>query len=558
MGKVGRLITRPRFKKPIRGQTGRGVGAPDIPLKYYGLSSDGATDCDDLVAFGMQVRAIKQDPSKRLIAVVIDSPVPWAAPAFKAVLEAYDLADVPVGAYKGATGPTTSTYAASLAYVWGHGGETRDDYPSASTVLRTALDGLPDGAKATMITIGMLGALYEFVQSVADEDGIAATGAELFSNRVQLVVNQGPNWANTFPRYNWEQNEAAAEHFCVNADTYGVPWVILPADEGDIALTGPPVSWSQYNNPIKRAFAMSVSQLTPATVDGKRQAWDPLTVYYAINPDNPMWAWHRERCSVTYDTVGNAVTKGAAESGMFSWINLNGTGAAIGAELDAYLAGLDAYQVPAAPFIENAGYAVLDFPFEGADGSVVVIDVTTDRAATVSGATIEDDFAEAGGISSLYIPAVGYAELADSADWHFGSAPFTIQLRGVRLTNLAAARTMINQWFGNVKSWALEVNTLGVLGFYHSVDGTVAVGNLSAAGTITAGVSYDIDVVRTAGNDIKTFVNGVQVYSGNIGAVSLYNSTTIMRVGLRSDGINGFIGYIGRARILKGVGVIPA
>lgn len=306
--------------------------------EYFIYSTDLATDCDDMAALGIIAQALREDANKVLIATVSDSPGPHAAPGLRTTLNEYDLTSVPVGAYDGDTGPTDSHYALALTQEFDSGnqaGETRDDYPSASTVMRQALDALPAGKKAVIMAVGMMSAVHEFVTSAAGEDGIAASGAELYLDRVSLVVSQGSNYVNGTPRYNWEQNTTASQYLINNAASLGVPWVVMPADEGDDVKVRPDPSWSAALSPIKRAYDLSDIQLDS---NNRRNAWDLMAVYYALFPDNAMWGWHVQNVETTYS--GGSVTRDTGSPGVFSWLNPTVSKAAVATELEAYLATL--------------------------------------------------------------------------------------------------------------------------------------------------------------------------------------------------------------------------
>ena len=318
------------------------TGTPAIPAasNYFFLSTDAGSDCDDSFAMGVMIRYLMDNPSKTCLGVVTDAPGIYAAPAVRAILDVYGFTNIPVGAYKGSTGNATSTWAQQIVTEFGRParGLTRNDFPSAATVMRQGFASLPNGVKADICVVGLNGALDEFVQSAGGADGIAASGAELYSSRAAVVVSQGGEWGSTASRFNWAENIAATRRLINGAATYGVPWIILPADEGETVFTRPPPEWNAATNPIKRIYDLS-PQNTNDT-DERSRSYDQLTVYYMQNRGNAMFSYFAQNIATTISTTDTTHTKNAGTAGLFSWINLARTPATDAAELETYLAGL--------------------------------------------------------------------------------------------------------------------------------------------------------------------------------------------------------------------------
>jgi hypothetical protein len=503
--------------------------------EYFIFDTDMATDCDDMFALGLLLTYIQQTPTAHLLAGITSSPVEKAAPALKAALEAYGFTDVPVGAYEGSIGPTRSFYASNQAYVWGHGDETRADYPTASTVYRQVLSDLPEGAKAKVIVVGMLGALYEFVQSGDGADGIPGTGAEIFGDKILRIYNQGPNYANSTPRYNWEQNEPAAKYMAENATTLGVPWTILPTDEADSIYCGPPADWDEFTDPIKRAYDRSYTQLT----SNRRPSWDPLAVWAAIFPDDPAFSFQLENASVAYNTTTNLVTKGAADSGVISWLNVDSDTAGIGAAMEAYIDNLT-------PAVAPIGDPYLEFELLFTDQTDTAgAEVTLSGDAVITGGNLDLP----SGNSYAALPGVG----------GFSSHDWTLQLRDVTFDTLAtAAKNVIGMWAASPsRMWVLDANTDGSLQFYYSTTGSDVVSTLdTVTPVLSTATLYDIDIVRD-GSDLKMYLDGVELAGISI-ATSIHNSVNNdCRIGLRYDNANPMHGEIGSVKLYRGLAITP-
>jgi hypothetical protein len=161
------------------------------------------------------------------------------------------------------------------------------------------------------------------------------------------------------------------------------------------------------------------------------------------------------------------------------------------------------------------------------------------------------------GTQSLHRPPTGSGLLtyADSADWAFGSSPYTVEC-WVYFTTSPAAN--ISHLFGQLdtatsRSWALSVVN-GVLTHYRSADGSTNPNNVTGAWAPSLNTWYHL-AADFDGTKARIYAGGVMKGSSTT-AVTLFNATCPLAVGsiLTSGAANSdFDGYLDEVRITKGV-----
>jgi len=150
-----------------------------------------------------------------------------------------------------------------------------------------------------------------------------------------------------------------------------------------------------------------------------------------------------------------------------------------------------------------------------------------------------------------------YLTLADSADWDYGSGDFTIELK-YRPSGVTAYDCFVGQ---NVIDGACKFD-MGASGthprFTASANGpSICEYSVTAAQTFTAGVTYDLSVVRS-GNSLYIFKDGVSLAlteTLTISGKTLPNLTTVLAIGTDTYNTGRDINaYLYGVRITKGTG----
>lgn len=194
--------------------------------------------------------------------------------------------------------------------------------------------------------------------------------------------------------------------------------------------------------------------------------------------------------------------------------------------------------------------------FEGADASTTFTDESTIARTLTANGNAQIDTAQAKfGSSSLLLDGTGdYVSAADSADWNFGTAPFTMEA-WVRKSDADTDWCVFSQWSASGapdSAWALFA-TGGSLYFRFTNTGST----LDATGAFapSAGTWYHIAADRDAAHKFRLYVDGVMIGSYSPGgATALSNSASALRIG----SVEGFAqfdlaGWTDEARITKGV-----
>jgi hypothetical protein len=210
-----------------------------------------------------------------ILAVITDSANAYSAPAAKAFLNYFGKGSTPIGAYQGSTpsgAAAGSPYTQTITNNFGAPGDTRSNYPNATTTYRQVLAAAANDS-VVIVDTGFFEPLEQLLQTPAD--GISSlTGAQLVAQKVKrLVVVAG-----IYPsglEYNMQQDPGGANYVFANWPT---EIVSVGIELGNTVFTAPPSSESTTTNPVAQAFYLASSLLT----NGQRQAWGQLGILYGI------------------------------------------------------------------------------------------------------------------------------------------------------------------------------------------------------------------------------------------------------------------------------------
>ncbi len=198
--------------------------------------------------------------------------------------------------------------------------------------------------------------------------------------------------------------------------------------------------------------------------------------------------------------------------------------------------------------------------FDGADGATAYA-AETNQEITFKGTAQLDTAQKYSGSASLYLPTTGmasYCTVPDSANWAFGTSPFTIDgcFRFATLPLSTNAASLLGQATNSAEGnyWELSLynqdDTTYTLQFVSS--GT----SFNASLTASTATWYHLMVGRT-GTSFKVACNGIQLsttVSLSASALDIANTLDIgrCRSGLIST-IGNMNGWIDNLRITKGV-----
>lgn len=249
---------------------------PTTPVPVI-LDTDLASDVDDVSDLTV-LNYLANNNEANVLAVITDAGNNYSAPAAKAFLSYFGKSSVPVGAYQGATPTVSSSYTQTITNEFGTPGDTRTNYPDATTVYRQQLAAASDHS-VVIVDTGYFETLKNLLLSPADSIS-SLTGVQLVAAKVKrLVAVAGyfPDSAGT-AEYNFLLDPVGANYVFGNWPT---EIVSVGCELGSSIYAGPLLTDDPTINPIKRAFNLwNASQ--HALVNGKRPAWGTLGLLYGV------------------------------------------------------------------------------------------------------------------------------------------------------------------------------------------------------------------------------------------------------------------------------------
>lgn len=199
-------------------------------------------------------------------------------------------------------------------------------------------------------------------------------------------------------------------------------------------------------------------------------------------------------------------------------------------------------------------YTKLMLHMNGTNGSTTFTDSElTPKSVTAAGnAQISTAQSKFGGASGLFDGTGDYLELADNADWAFGTEDLTIDfwVRFISVPTSTITAVFYSQY--NNGSNMIELYYKDSALYLQNYSGGTPIVDFNRAWTPTAGTWYHIAVVRT-GNTFKMFINGTQIGTDYSSSNSFTDFTNLLRIGARNSTTGGLNGYIDEYRISKGV-----
>lgn len=201
----------------------------------------------------------------------------------------------------------------------------------------------------------------------------------------------------------------------------------------------------------------------------------------------------------------------------------------------------------------NFASTVLLLGFEGADASTIFTDESSKLRGSgnvFSNAQVDTADKKFGSASGLFDGAGDLIAWPDSADWAFGTVPFTVECWVKPATVAAGTYFLVGQWnnTGNL-AWILYQNG-AALAFNVSTTGSDNITQLSGGTLSTSGFQHvcaDYD-----GTKYRAYIGGVMVASSTT-ARNIFNSAEVLGVGASGGAGFGYNGWMDELRITKGV-----
>jgi hypothetical protein len=196
--------------------------------------------------------------------------------------------------------------------------------------------------------------------------------------------------------------------------------------------------------------------------------------------------------------------------------------------------------------------------FGGADASTTFTDQKSITWTANGNAQIDTAQTLFGGSSGLFDGTGDYLLTADNAVWTLGTSDFTVEVaarfNGTGNYVIASHYTA----GGNQRGWHLNPNVgSSLFALNYSADG-VNVTSASFSFSFSTGVWYRLAASRK-GSTLTLFVDGARIGGHNIGAASIFNSTSQICIGGYNpsgsfSNANNFNGWLDEWRFTVGVG----
>jgi hypothetical protein len=192
---------------------------------------------------------------------------------------------------------------------------------------------------------------------------------------------------------------------------------------------------------------------------------------------------------------------------------------------------------------------VLLMHFNGTDASTTFTEVKGKTMTASGNAQIDTDQSKFGGASGQFDGTGDFVSTGDSADWHFSTVPFTVELF-VRHTGKNDTTAYVGQW---QDGWYFYTEG-GQLKFRARATNDDLL-DIVYSWTPTLGQWYHVCAERNSSNRMRLYVDGVMVANTNtVFNRDLQNSANGLTIG-RIPGFSDydFNGHIDEMRITKGV-----
>lgn len=193
---------------------------------------------------------------------------------------------------------------------------------------------------------------------------------------------------------------------------------------------------------------------------------------------------------------------------------------------------------------------------DGSDGSTSFTDESaTARTLTAAGnAQVDTAQSKFGGGSILLDGTGDYVSAADSADWVFGTDPFTVEC-WARFAATGAAYGVFGQSGGTVPetSWRLY-STNGTNLRFQFYDTGSSPRVITATFSPSTGQWYHFAADRNASGLMRIYIDGAVSASGTF-AQSVRDGTNQLRIGHNQGANTYFNGWIDEFRVVKGYAV---
>lgn len=254
------------------------------PVKLI-FDTDMHTDCDDAGALAV-LHALADRGECEILATVVSTKDPWAAPTVDVINTYYGRPDLPIGGVKGSGVLRESIYTKRIAAEFPHDLKSSDDAPNAVLLYRDILEKHSD---VVVVTVGYLTNLHRLLQLPAEPGH--ASGAELARTKVKTWVCMGGNFFGDPPGDDLKLGnvnftyDAPAALFTIR--NWPGPLVFAGREIGSVPsglAIGTSLAATPRENPVRRAYEHYFGGSLKS-----RHVADLVTVLYAVRGLRDYW-----------------------------------------------------------------------------------------------------------------------------------------------------------------------------------------------------------------------------------------------------------------------------
>lgn len=274
-------------------------------MKYIFLDTDIGADCDDAIALALLLQAEKKGRCE-IIGVTAATTRTGATSAINAICDYYGLKKQTAVLKPPAIDcDKFDNYAYEIMQKYGN---TESDVCSVAFMRRKLAE---CKGKVTFVAIGPLTGVSRLFNSMPDEFS-PLTGAELFNAKVEAFYCMGgcfngekDNDGYFIREWNFVQDLPAVTDVLSKCT---VPAYFLPKETGEKVLTGATLK-NAKNNPVADCIRLFGSHNSHTGVAERfsRESWDPLTCYFALDPENSLFKLSRGKVSMDVNGVTSFV-----------------------------------------------------------------------------------------------------------------------------------------------------------------------------------------------------------------------------------------------------------
>lgn len=291
------------------------------------LDTDIGSDCDDAGAIAV-LHNLSQKGEAQIIGMTHCGSDIGGAVTIKAINSWFGRSDIPVGIYTKKTfleEKHCKIFTEDVKQIYlKH--NPMPSFEDAVSVMRRAI---AENDNVTLVAIGMLNNIADLLKSEPD-DISDKNGIELVKNSVKCLCAMGYNFEDpSSAEYNIKTDIESARYV---AENFPMPIVYCGFEVGRDVITSLDMTSSDNSCPIRTAYN---------AFDGKRESWDPITVYCAVRRENEFFV-KQNNLHVSFDSEGRTIY---GDGGKDSRIVLNCTAKEAAEEIEKYIQYKDAIKI---------------------------------------------------------------------------------------------------------------------------------------------------------------------------------------------------------------------